>query len=151
MLNMWIFSTEPKGKTYEELIDLAAKLCTEFILIRRDRDQLNENVENLLTELNEFKIEEKEQQSWPGTRTTEYVIVYYFKLNNISKELLKKYSKSLYSWVEPKLLQDLCFLREERKPWIVNIAHEQFSYIENSDEEDINKLRCINGIQLEEI
>lgn len=148
---MWIFSTEPKGKSYEELIDLAAELCNEFILVRRYRDNLSENVDSLLKELSKFLIEEKEQQSWPGTETTEYVIVYYFKLNDITKEILKKYSKGLYSWMEPMLLQDLCFLKEYRNPWIVNIAHERFSYIDNNNDDDINKLRCIKGIQLEEI
>lgn len=148
---MWIFSKEPKGKSYEELVDLAAKLCNEFILVRRYRDNLSKNVDSLLKELSKFLVEEKEQQSWPGTKTTEYVIVYYFKLNDITKEILKKYSRGLYSWMEPILLQDLCFLKEDRKPWIVNIAHEQFSYIENNNDEDINKLRCIKGIQLEEI
>lgn len=148
---MWIFSKEPKGKSYEELIDLATKVCNEFILVRRYRDNLSESVDRLLKDLSEFLVEEKEQQSWPGTKTTEYVIVYYFKLNDITKEVLKKYSKGLYSWMEPMLLQDLCFLKGDRRPWIINIAHEQFSYIENNSDDDINKLKGIKGLQLEEI
>lgn len=148
---MWIFSAEPKGKSYEELIDLAAKLCNEFILVRRHKDNLSGNAENLLKELNNFLVEEKEQQSWPGTKIGGYAIVYYFKLNDVTKEILKKYSKCLYSWIEPLLLQDLCFLKEDRKSWIVNIAHEQFSYIDNNSCDDINELRSIKGIQLEEI
>lgn len=151
MVKMWIFSTEQKGKSYEEIIDLASKLCIEFILVRRNRNNLSRNAGKLFKELSYFLIEEKEQKSWPGTETGGEAILYYFKLNDITKEILKKYSKGLYSWMEPWLLQDLCFLKEGRKPWIVNIAHEQFSYIENSTDYDINKLRCIEGVQLEEI
>ncbi len=148
---MWIFSTEPKGKSYEELLDLAEKLCNEFILIRRDRYNLSKNAENLLKELSKFQVEEKEQQSWPGTRTTQYVTVYYFVLNYVTKDILKKYSKSLYSWMEPSLLEDLCFFKDNRKPWIINIAHEKFSYIDNCNDDEIKKLKCIKEIQLEKI
>lgn len=148
---MWIFSTEPKDKAYEELIDLAEKICNEFILVRRHKDNLSKNVDSLLNELSEFLVEEKEQQSWPGTEIGGYAKVYYFKLNDITKEIIKKYSKGLYSWREPILLQDLCFLKGDRTPWIVNIAHEQFSYIDNGNDNDINKLSHIEGIQLEEI
>lgn len=56
-------------------------------------------------------------------------------------------TKSIYCWK--------CFLKEDRKPWIVNIAHEQFSYIENSVNEDINEdikaLKTIEGLTLEEL
>lgn len=148
---MWIFSTEPKGKTYEELIDLAGQICSEFILVRRHKDILSKNVENLLKELSDFLVEEKIQESWPGTDTGGDNIVYYFKLNNITKEIIKKYSQGMYSWMEPMLLQDLCFLKDGRNPWIINIAHEKFSYLENSNDDDIIKLKSIKGIQLEDI
>lgn len=148
---MLVFSTEPKGKSYEELIDLATNICSEFILVRRHKGNLSKSVENLLNELSDFLVEEKVQRSWPGTEIGGYAIVYYFKLNDITKEIIKKYSKGMYSWLEPMLLQDLCFLKDDRNPWIVNIAHEKFSYIENSHDDDIIKLKCIKGIQLEEI
>lgn len=148
---MWIFSTEPKGKSYEELIDFAASLCNEFMLVRRKKDNASENVKNLLKDLNEFIIEEKKQQSWHGTRIGGYALVYYFKLNDITKEIIKKYSEGLYSWIEPLLLQDLCFLKENREPWIINTAHEKFSFISNCSNDEIDKLTSISGIELEEI
>ncbi len=148
---MWIFSTEPKDQAYEELVDLATKICNEFILVRRKEGNLSKSSESLLKELSNFLVEERKQQSWPGTRTDGYAIVYYFKLNGITKEIIKKYAKGLYSWIEPMLLEDLCFLKDDRNPWIINIAHEQFSYIENNTDDEINKLRYIKGIQLEEI
>lgn len=149
---MWIFAKEPIGKSYEELIDLATKVCNEFILVRGHLDYISKNSDNLLKELSKFLIEEKQQQSWPGTELEGgYALVYYFKLNDLTKEILKKYSDRLYSWMEPMLLSDLCFLKEERKPWIINIPHEQFCYLENSSNENINALKSIQGIELEEI
>ncbi|WP_264850492.1 hypothetical protein [Clostridium omnivorum] len=153
--SLWILSKEPTGKSYEELIDLAAQICEEFILVRRSKEPKSENVDNLLKELGKFFVEVNQQSSWPGTETTYCAEVYYFKLNYVTKEILKKYSKGLYSWIEPTLLQDLCFLKKDRKPWIINIAHEKFSYLEGSFNEDIiqdvEALNNIVGIEIEEL
>lgn len=149
---MWIFSKEPAGKTYEDLIDIAADLCNEFLLVRRNGVDLNENGEKLLIELSNCLIEIKEQQSWPGTELLEgYAKVYYFKLNDVSKELLKRYSKGLYSWKQPLLLEDLCFFKKGRQPWITTISHELFSWIDCNTNDEIKKVMDIDGIELEEI
>ncbi|WP_105616760.1 hypothetical protein [Vallitalea okinawensis] len=149
---MWIFSNEPIGKGYKELIDLAAIYCNEFILVKRFEDDLSKNADCLLKHLSGFLVEIKDQEEWPGTRISGgYAKVYYYILNNTTKEIIKKYSKGLYSWRGPLLLEDLCFLKEGRKPWIINIAHEQFSYMNNNTDDEINELKAIKGIELEEL
>lgn len=147
---MWIFTSEPSGRAYKELIDFASEVCNGFILVRRC-DDINESVDILLKQLGDFLIEIKEQQGWPGTQLLEgYANVYYYKLNTTTKEVLKKYSESLYSWLEPNLLEDLCFLKKDRQPWLVSIAHEQFSWIDNNTWDEIDRLMSIEGIMLEE-
>jgi hypothetical protein len=147
---MWIFISEPSGKEYKELIDFASELCNEFILVRRC-DDINESMEILLKQLSNFLIEIKEQQSWPGTQLLEgHAKVHYYILNTTTKEVLKKYSESLYSWLEPNLLEDLCFIKKDKQPWLVSIAHEQFSWIDNNTRDEIDSLMSIEGIMLEE-
>lgn len=149
---MLIFSKEPEGKVYEELIDVVAELCDEFILVNRGGRDLSENAEKLLNELDSCKIKVKKQSSWTGTTLLRsHANVYYYRLNDISKEILKKYAKSLYSWSHPILLEDLCFLNKNEKPFIINIAHEQFSYIDSSTKEQLAKLKSIKGIKLKSI
>jgi len=77
-----------------------------------------------------------------------YVVVYYYKLNEVSKELLKKHCRSLYMWRQPILLEDLCFLKEGRKPWLNNVCHEEVSWITNETDDEIDMLKSIKGIKL---
>lgn len=146
---MWMIGDIPKEKEYDELIDLAARVCKEFILVKRPSLHLNKTAENLLNELKPFLVEIKKQQSWPGTELLRgYGVVYYYKLNEVSKELLKKHCRSLYMWRQPILLEDLCFLKEGRKPWLNNVCHEKFSWITNETDDEIAMLKSIKGIKL---
>lgn len=149
---MWVFSKEPCGKVYEDLIDLVANFSDEFILVRRYSDNLSENIDNLLRELSSFLLEIKEQQSWPGTELLNgYAKVFYYKFNEATKKILKSYTSSLYSWKHPFLLEDLCFFKEARKPWIITVAHESFGWIDCYTDYEIDKIKSIDGIELEKM
>lgn len=141
---MLIFSEEPKGKTYEALVDLAAELCDEFILVKH----LENDLDSLFIELDSFLVEVKQQQSWPGTELLKGCAeVYYYHLNSESKQLLKNYFEGLYLFEKSSAFQDLCFLKQGRKPWLITISHEQFAYIKNYNDYEIDKLESIEGIQ----
>ena len=138
------------NETYERLIDYAIEVCQEFTLVCWS-DVLSETANCVLNELNDYLIEIKEQQSWPGTNLFQgYTKVYYYHLNDITKEVLKNHATSLYSWVEPKLLEDLTFFKKDRKPWLISIAHEHFSWIDNYTTNELATLILIKGILVEE-
>lgn len=147
---MWIIVEEPVREAYNMLIDYAAEVCEEFTLVQRD-DDLNEKAAYVLYKLIDNLIEVKEQQSWPGTELRDSSAhVYYYRLNQITKEILKNHASSLYSWIEPNLLEDLSFFKKDRKPWLITISHEQFGWIDNFTSDEISTLILQKGIPMEE-
>jgi len=142
--------SDVKGINYEMLIDYAMELCNEFslvsILLIKDSTQ---TIKDILDELSPFlnqvipggdsKIEDL---SWNG------LPVHYYKLNEVTAKILKKHSNSLYSWMFPTLPQDLCFYKVGRKPWLVNISHEQETYSYYVTDNEIQKLLKIEGLKV---
>jgi hypothetical protein len=147
--NMLIFRKEPKGDVYVQLIDLATTICSEFILVNRHQMNIGEKGNLVIQELTPYLKEIKEQDSWPGTQLLEHTAtVHYYYLNNDSNKVLKKYVTSLYSWQQPDFPEDLCFLKAQGKPWLISISHEGFSYIQNTNAVELEKLKLIKGIDL---
>ncbi|MGG3736022.1 hypothetical protein ABET14_12820 [Heyndrickxia coagulans] len=67
--------------------------------------------------------EKKEPSKWAGTELDgETAYVYYYFANELSKDKILKYSKSLFGWEQPMLPEDLSFYKSEN-PWLVSIAH----------------------------
>lgn len=63
-----VFRQEPSDQAYVKLIDLASTICSEFILVNRHQLTFNKNDERVLKELQPYLTEERDQESWPGTR-----------------------------------------------------------------------------------
>lgn len=145
---MLIIESEPKGSIYTELIDLASSICNQFILVKRNEIHINESANIVLQELMPYLQQVKEQNKWPGTATLgRPATIYYYSLNNESKEKLKKYADGLYSWVQPNLPEDLCFLKSDGQAWLINTAHEYMCRIDSDDENELSKLKAINGLK----
>ncbi len=148
---MLIITREPTGNTYYKLINLAQSSCTWFLVVQRKDIGLSKTASRLFKDLEPHLIECKEQQSWPGTEIKEFALVYYYRFTKAAANILKKYSTGLYSWVQPDLPEDLCFLRDRNTPWLINTAHEGWSGIDNEKGDDADKLLLIDGMELQKI
>jgi hypothetical protein len=149
---MLTFKEEPKNDAYRQLVDLATSFCSEFILVIRHQMGIGEKGKLVLQELSPYLKEAKEQESWPGTKLLNHTAtVSYYYLNNKSGNVLKKYVSGLYSWLQPDVPEDLCFFKSQGNPWLISIAHEGFGYIENPTNSELEKLRLIKEINLEDI
>ncbi|WP_051542204.1 hypothetical protein [Clostridium lundense] len=106
-----------------------------------------DNVNNVLETLRPSLKEVKQQSEWPGTiyLGEQPVFVYYYNTDNHAKEVLKQVSNSLHDWLQPNLPEDLSFIKNS-KPWLINTSHENGSYILTDDDEEINRIRKINGL-----
>jgi len=147
-------ASDPTGKVYRDLIDCAFHACNEFLLVIRPSQQmtLSEYANTVLDRLSPFLIENKYQFVWPGTRIGEGpgsipVSVHYYRTDEAAKKYLLGVSESLYSWQQPRLPEDLCFLKN-RKPWLSNSAHESQSYFTMDDQEDIDNICNIKNLIL---
>ncbi len=139
---------EPIGNTYKQLISLAFNICDEFILVKRDQIDLSKSSETLIEELKPYIKEIKKQDEWPGTRLFgHFADVYYFDCQQELKELLINKADRLYQWMQPELLEDLCFFKSEEE-WLITISHENLGVIKTTDRNEILRIREIEGIMI---
>jgi hypothetical protein len=147
--NLISITSEPKNDVYRRLIDLAFDLCDEFTLVIRKEIELNDKGKSILEKLNDHLIEMKKQSEWPGTilGCGHFAYVYYYHTSLEAREIIKEVSNSLYGWVQRDFPEDLSFYKSG-KPWLVNIAHEEISYILSEDESEIDRITNIKGLKV---
>ncbi len=136
---------EPIGEQYHMLIDFISTNCDQFFLVERDDMDVEENARLLKKELQPNLLAIKNQSAWIGTKLLngQTAKVHYYYLTENTKQILKKYASSLYSWTQPELLEDLTFLKNNN-PWFVTVGHEKFAYFEENSpeiEEALNELK----------
>lgn len=125
------------GETYRALVHLAMEVCDTFILVKRDQMELEPEGYDLLERLQPYFIEIKKADHWPGTRLFgHYADIHHFHCSPDAAELLLAYSTGLYSWVQPRVPDDLCFLKGQ-EPWLVNTAHEHMSSLITEVEDEL--------------
>ncbi|MBF8416837.1 stage III sporulation protein AH [Bacillus coagulans] len=129
-------------------MDFAFERCDIFhLVIRKEFGPLND-YDPVLNELHPFLKEKKETSKWAGTELDgETAYVYYYSANELSKDKILKFSKSLFGWEQPILPEDLSFYKSEN-PWLVSIAHEQMAYILTDDQYEMDRLRKIKGLRI---
>lgn len=145
---MKVLHEEPKGTAYKELLDLAFSTCDEFLLVKRDQLDLNRNAKKFIEEIKPYIKEIRRQDEWPGTTLLgHYADVYYFYCNPELKDVLIRETDHLYQWLQPELLEDLCFFKNG-EVWLATVAHERMGVIRTEDHKDIEKIRGIKGITM---
>ncbi|WP_248628182.1 hypothetical protein [Paenibacillus durus] len=139
---------EPVGNTYKQLISLAFNICDEFILVKRDQIELSKNSELLIKELKPYVTAIRKQNEWPGTQLLGHnADVYYFDCKPELEQLLTNKAERLYQWMQPELLEDLCFYKNKEE-WLITIAHEIQGFIKTTDRQEILRIREIEGIMI---
>ncbi|WP_374718066.1 stage III sporulation protein AH [Neobacillus sp.] len=126
-----------KGKRYKELIDLLSRNCNIFAFVENRQlmeieDERLAYIDILIAPIEEHLIERKIQQEWETTKLLEdTAYVFYFALNNITRQFLKERSKSLFDWISPKLPEDLMFYKDG-KCLLASCSHEGFFLVEEN-------------------
>ncbi|MBO2942637.1 hypothetical protein JJQ72_01390 [Paenibacillus sp. F411] len=142
------FIEEPKGTTYKELLNVAFSICDEFLLVKRDQHDLNENGEKFIEEIKPYVKEIKRQEEWPGTTLLgHYADVYYFHCHQELKEILTNKTERLYQWLTPELLEDICFLKNG-EVWLATVAHEKIGVIMSKNQSELERVIGIEGITM---
>ena len=133
---IFTFLEESSGPEYRFLIDCALIECKYALLVIRDTMKLNSKGGGILEKLLPF-LESKEQSSeWPGTQLIgRKATVFRFILGPDLAAIMKTEVNRLYQWQQPDFPKDLCFLRNDKSPWLVTIVHEKEGYFILSAEE----------------
>lgn len=137
----YTFKSEPKGILYKNLIDYALKECSFFQFVNKSRKgDLSSKAEEVLEKLSLFLLEIIEADEWPGTKIFEgKAKIHRYIFNYASAKVLKELAGGLYDWQSPDYPDDLAFIRADDSPWLVNIAHEEDSYL------------CLSKIELQRV
>ena len=144
----------PENETFDELLDLAFEICTEFhLVLRRDMGNIRA-LDPILDQLKESFKEMRLESKWASTilEDDNKAEVYYYHADEKAKRVVRGLSNSLYEWSlsEPNVLpEDLSFFKGDNI-WLVNCAHERESYINTDDEEVIKRLKNIKGLKISE-
>lgn len=128
---------EPTGNTYRKLIDLALENCKTALLVVQRQNPLAQTAINTMNLLAPYLKLQREEAEWPGTKlfAGKTALVTYYHFEQGCADILKMATNSLYSWNQPELPEDLCFIRSDGEPWLVSIAHELDAYFYITAEE----------------
>jgi hypothetical protein len=132
---MLMITKNVKGKAYKQLIDFLSKHCNRFAFVE-DRQMMDIEEERLayihglIAYIEEHLIERRIQREWETTRLVdESAYVFYFNLNNATKQFLKDHSNSLFDWSRPELPEDLMFYQND-KCLLATCSHEGFFLVD---------------------
>jgi hypothetical protein len=147
--NHFDFLCEPSGDLYRRLIVFAASSQSVALLVVRPDMDLSAHGRKVVSDLQPFIIERVRSSKWPGTELLiDGAEVVYFRLSPDSAKILQSAAQSLYDWCQPELPEDLCFLLEDREPWLITIAHERDGYLRLNEWERRRLERALPDLKL---
>lgn len=140
---------DPRDDAYIALIDYAVEKCTKFVLVEVENISLSSNARKVISKLEPYLVNKIKSNEWPGTISgSDNNLVYTYKLNKESTKILKEAANSLFSWIQPTLPEDLSFITEDDKEWLVNTSHEKTANLKINEKEAKLLSDSINGLFL---
>lgn len=136
-MECYIFTVEPSGSAYAQLIDFCCSLTSTMLLIVRDpQTTIGESIKSKLAIFNPFLSECPRAKEWPGTALyADEATVYRYCVSVGLQESLKQQQMGLFEWIHPDAPEDPCFLRKNGDVLLVTISHEQDAYMLLAPEE----------------
>lgn len=122
---------EPRDSTYRELLSWLESRAASILLVVRDSAGLTADGHAVLARLQPFLKSRERRKEWPGTRLlAATATVYQYELSDVISTVLSEVADSLYSWQQPNLPEDLCFLAADGRILLATIAHEGDAYLD---------------------
>lgn len=143
MVSIW---ENPKEETYSLLIDYSMEKSKYFTLMVSEQLDLSMDGKKVLDKLKSFFI--KSERKKFGLDEKQAITTYYYKCGKDSALVLKNSANTLFSWVQPRLPQDLCFYNDMDDCWLLTVAHEGIGEFNVSDVEIQEIMRNINKLSL---
>jgi hypothetical protein len=143
MLSIW---EDPKEETYSLLIDYSMEKCDYFTLIVSEQLDLCIEGKEVLDQLQSSLIKSEREEF--GLDEKQVTTTYYYKCGKDSALDLKNSANTLFSWVQPRLPEDLCFYTNMDNCLLLTVAHERIGEFNVSDEETQAIMKSINNLSL---
>jgi len=151
---VYVLEAEPRRQTYTKLLVAALSACDQFLFVDVPGPHFGENDSEfgsrsraLVQELEAHLISVTKSDSWPGTHLVKaegyepYGRIYRYHFNVDSARVLSRVADGLYEWRFPHLPADLCLIRSDGDPWLVNMPADEEAYL-SLTESEANDLRA---------
>lgn len=120
---------EPKGQTYIDLLNFAVSNCESFSLVWRDQLTFEHSAYEIKHALKPFLVSNIRTNKWPGQELLGHeAIVQRYRVEDESVNLLHA-AGGLYSWLHPRLPEDLAFYTSGDIVWLASISHEHEAWL----------------------
>jgi hypothetical protein len=129
--NCYVFTTEPEGASYVELVAFCCSLASKMILVKRDPDiGPGAGISEKLAQLSEFQIGVALAREWPGTTLYGHeALIYSYRVAPGLSNVLQVLASHLFAWMHPEAPEDMCFFRESDRVLLVTTSHEADAYL----------------------
>ena len=140
--------SEPRGRTYEALVDYLGNRCSSFSLVWREQLSFEEPARVIADRLRPFLIREERTNEWPGTRLSGHMAtVRHYRSTQDSLAVLKRQA-SLFSWEASASPEDLAFYDNAGACVFGSVSHEKDAWF-NQDLLNADDIKTgIPGIEL---
>jgi len=159
--HVYVLEAEPRQETYRKLLVAALGACNQFLFVdvpgphfRENDSEFGPQSRALVKELAEHLISVTKSDSWPGTQLAKaegyepYGRIYLYRLNGDAVRVLSRVANGLYEWRFPHLPADLCLMRSDGDPWLVNMAADEEAYLNLTEGEATALRRAIPELEL---
>jgi len=131
-MNCYVFTAEPRGVTYAQLVDFSCHIASTMLLIVQNPDTApGPRIREKLEKLKGFQLNVVLGREWPGTvlLSKNQASIYSYRVASGLSELLKAMASRLFEWVNPEAPEDICFLRDDRRAILTTTSHEEDAYL----------------------
>ena len=134
-------ASEPRGRTYSDLLYRAFPWCAQLTLVvvplPGGADPLLPGGRRVLAELETYLISATDESEWPGTRLEGGATgrVHRYRLHPEVLDIVTAATDHLYGWCPPDLPQDLALLRGDGSPFLATVTQDQWAALTLDDEE----------------
>ena len=125
------FCNEPKGTAYEEVLEIASRICYAFCFIWRDDLKSHASAFQLADELAPWLCFEKRTNRWPGMTLFGLASARWYRITPESMSVLRRVN-GLYEWLIPHRPEDLAFYLKDGRAWLGSISHEHAGWFDRS-------------------
>lgn len=107
----------------------------EFSFVMRDGVRMEETVWMIIEELEKYLVNTQRVSKWPGTILLwDSAVLSTYKFNDLTAGIIYKFEDNLYSWLHPRMPEDLIFYKS-KKAIFISITHEKEAYIDNEEQD----------------
>lgn len=124
-----------KLTSLKKIVPALLNYADEFSFVVREGIRIDEKAAMMVNRMERYLLGTQRVSEWPGTILLwDYAALYRYQFNSLTADVVCKFEDDLYSWLHPRMPEDLVFYKE-RKAIFISITHEKEAYMDIDNEE----------------